>query len=130
MRKTMMFLMIFTGTIFTVFIFNLLMYAFWPQYHDAISAAVESSEDSEIPIVTPEMVKELPPAPEGTDEVTPVQSFVDEEIALSPEAMTEVLEEEPEAPKPEIVDKQYHEDCGTGKGYWVITYSDGTTVIE
>ena len=29
-----------------------------------------------------------------------------------------------------IVGKEYHEDCGTGKGYWVITYSDGSTVIE
>ena len=29
-----------------------------------------------------------------------------------------------------IVDKTYHEDCGTGKGYWVITYSDGSTAVE
>ena len=27
-------------------------------------------------------------------------------------------------------DKEYHEDCGTGKGYWVITYSDGSTSVE
>ena len=26
--------------------------------------------------------------------------------------------------------KEYHEDCGTGKGYWVITYEDGSTSIE
>lgn len=32
--------------------------------------------------------------------------------------------------QPVIIDKEYHEDCGTGKGYWVITYSDGSTSIE
>ena len=29
-----------------------------------------------------------------------------------------------------IVDKKYYEDCGSDKGYWVITYEDGTTSIE
>ncbi|MCR5402278.1 MAG: hypothetical protein K6E91_00450 [Butyrivibrio sp.] len=43
-------------------------------------------------------------------------------LAASPDASTEK--------KAVIVDKEYHEDCGTGKGYWVITYSDGSTVIE
>ena len=38
--------------------------------------------------------------------------------------------EDKKAKQPVIVDKEYHEDCGTGKGYWVITYSDGSTSIE
>lgn len=29
-----------------------------------------------------------------------------------------------------VVDKKYYEDCGSDKGYWVITYEDGTTSIE
>jgi hypothetical protein len=40
------------------------------------------------------------------------------------------LEEQPTEQERVIVNKEYHEDCGTGKGYWVITYDDGTTEIE
>ena len=32
--------------------------------------------------------------------------------------------------KAAIVDKEYHEDCGTGEGYWIIRYSDGTVEVE
>ena len=32
--------------------------------------------------------------------------------------------------EPVIIDKEYHEDCGTGEGYWIIKYEDGTTAIE
>ena len=40
------------------------------------------------------------------------------------------MDEKPADTEKVIIDKQYHEDCGTGKGYWVITYDDGTTEIE
>ena len=39
-------------------------------------------------------------------------------------------EEDNSDKEPVIVDKEYHEDCGTGEGYWIIKYEDGTTVIE
>ncbi|WP_034443474.1 hypothetical protein [Butyrivibrio sp. AE2032] len=130
MRKVLMFLLLFTGTAFMVFIFNLLLYAFWPAYHDAVSASVTDSmtetADRSIPVVTPQMVKEESPVPEVVPEETVVQSFADEQVALSPEATDDTASE----PELVIVDKQYHEDCGTGKGYWVITYSDGSTEIE
>ncbi len=32
--------------------------------------------------------------------------------------------------KPAVVDKEYHEDCGTGKGYWIIRYADGSVGVE
>ncbi len=125
-----MFLFLFTGTAFMVFIFNLLLYAFWPAYHDAVSASVAESvtvtTDRSIPVVIPQMVKEESPAPKAVPEEVVVQSLGDEKVAFSPEVSKETAEE----PELVIVDKQYHEDCGTGKGYWVITYSDGSTEIE
>ncbi len=130
MRKVLMSLFLFTGTAFMVFVFNLLLYAFWPAYHDAVSASVTDSmtetAERSIPVVTPQMVKEESPVPEVVPEETVAQSFADEQVALSPEATDDTASE----PELVIVDKQYHEDCGTGKGYWVITYSDGSTEIE
>lgn len=29
-----------------------------------------------------------------------------------------------------VVDRTYYEDCGTGEGYWVLTYSDGSKKVE
>ena len=127
MRKVLTFTLIFAGTVLVVFLFNIMMYATVPEYHDAISAAVASSKD-EIPVVTPEMVKEPSAEMEVAEEVPMIREVKDEEVALSPEAAEEEVPEED--PNLVIVDKQYHEDCGTGKGYWVITYSDGSTRIE
>jgi hypothetical protein len=126
MRKVLTFTLIFAGTVFVVFLFNIMMYATVPEYHDAISAAVASSKD-DIPVVTPEMVKEPSAAIQATDETTSFIDVEDEKVALSYEAEAEETKADPEVI---IVDKQYHEDCGTGKGYWVITYSDGSTAIE
>ena len=46
-------------------------------------------------------------------------------LSASPDVSSKSTEK-----KPVIIDKEYHEDCGTGEGYWVITYSDGSTVVE
>ena len=126
MRKVLTFTLIFAGTVFVVFLFNIMMYATVPEYHDAISAAVASSKD-DIPVVTPDMVTDPAAAKEATEEPPVFLDVEDENVALSFEAE---VEEEKDDPELIIVDKQYHEDCGTGKGYWVITYSDGSTVIE
>ena len=129
MRKVLTFLLIFTGTVFAVFLFNLMLYACWPEYHDVLSASIAASTDDDIPVVTPVMVKEIPEQPQVTVEpevgstalFTGIETVEDEGVALTAQ---------PQAQEPIIVDKQYHEDCGTGKGYWVITYSDGSTRIE
>lgn len=126
MRKVLTFTLIFAGTVFVVFLFNIMMYATVPEYHDAISAAVASSKD-DIPVVTPEMVIETVATKEAADENSITLEVEDEKVALSYEAEVEETKDDPELI---IVDKQYHEDCGTGKGYWVITYSDGSTAIE
>ncbi len=126
MRKVLTFTLIFAGTVFVVFLFNIMMYATVPEYHDAISAAVASSKD-DIPVVTPEMVIGPVATKEAADENSITLEVEDEKVALSYEAEVEETKDDPELI---IVDKQYHEDCGTGKGYWVITYSDGSTAIE
>lgn len=133
MRKVSTFLLIFAGTIFSVFMIGLALYALVPEYHDAIAAAVATSDD--IPVVTPDMVKEIPQEKETVDtdnsasyldsEIADYQSKIvleDEDVALSGSANKEK--------EPIVINKEYHEDCGTGKGYWVITYSDGSVVIE
>ena len=123
MRKILTFLLIFTGTVFSVFIFNIVMYAMAPDYRHAISSAVASTQ--EIPVITPDMVKESTGVAKTNTEVASYLKTTileDEEVALAASS--------PASKNPIVIDKEYHEDCGTGKGYWVITYSDGNVVIE
>ncbi len=130
MRKGMTFLLIFTGTVFTVFVFNLVMYALIPEYHDAISAAVASSQE-DIPVVMPEAAKEMSAELVDVEPAADMETTTlrDEGVALS-ETVTGSEEAGQEGSELIIIDKEYHEDCGTGKGYWVITYSDGSVGIE
>ncbi len=129
MRKVLTFTIIFTGTVLTVFLLNLMMYAMVPEYHDVIAAAVASSSDSrDIPVITPDMTKEskedifakdLKYTTEIDEEPAPLSKDIAADKAISSSEK-----------KPIAIDKEYHEDCGTGKGYWVITYSDGSVGIE
>lgn len=139
MRRVSTFLFIFIGAVFSVFIMNIVMYALIPEYHDAVSAAMSTSDD--IPVVTPDMVGERhisTGASDTSEDVTYLNAekensrkaveLVDEAVALS--GMSSFEGEEAEENAAIVIDKEYHEDCGTGKGYWVITYSDGSVVIE
>ena len=139
MRRVSTFLFIFIGAVFSVFIMNIVMYALIPEYHDAVSAAMSTSDD--IPVVTPDMVGEShisTGASDSSEDVTYLNAekensrkaveLVDEAVALS--GMSSFEGEEAEENAAIVIDKEYHEDCGTGKGYWVITYSDGSVVIE
>ena len=139
MRRVSTFLFIFIGAVFSVFIMNIVMYALIPEYHDAVSAAMSTSDD--IPVVTPDMVGEShisTGASDTSEAVTYLDAekensrkaveLVDEAVALS--GMSSFEGEEAEENAAIVIDKEYHEDCGTGKGYWVITYSDGSVVIE
>ena len=132
------------GLILSVFVINLLMYSFVPSYHDALEAAVEGNSD--IPTVTVDeagnvMIHEKSgKAPRalaivdlGDEEnrETPLASNIENDKYVVVEKAAKVKEDaEQEQPQKQIIDKEYHEDCGTGKGYWVITYSDGSTSVE
>ncbi|WP_026663455.1 hypothetical protein [Butyrivibrio proteoclasticus] len=132
------------GLILSVFVINLLMYSFVPSYHDALEAAVEGNSD--IPTVTVDeagnvMIHEksdkapralaIVDLEDEENRETPLASNIENDKYVVVEKAAKVKEDaEQEQPQKQIIDKEYHEDCGTGKGYWVITYSDGSTSVE
>ncbi len=127
MRGFTTFILILSGTMFSGFIFIVALYAVVPEFRNYLTGSI--SGDSDIPVVS-----NVNTTAELLQEET-VDLGMEEEIALSPMISTyPVKEQEAEEmvseKEPVIVDKQFHEDCGTGEGYWVITYSDGTTRIE
>lgn len=124
--------LVFSGAVFGIFVLNLFLYAYNPDYHNAVEAAVIG--DSDIPVVTADGVtlnsknvvieetKEIPLAATYEKTEIPSQTVLKDE---------EVCQEDESAEKgPSIVDKEYHEDCGTGEGYWIIKYSDGSVEVE
>ena len=127
MRKILTFLMIFAATISCIFMFNIVLCALIPEYKNLLSSAVS---DDEIPVVTVEEI------PEVTEDINLDKTKETEEKPEDYYKITYINNEpvatdaEPSMDKPAIVNKEYHEDCGTGKGYWVITYEDGTIEIE
>ena len=128
MRRILTFLSIFTGTVLCVFVFNIILYSAVPAYRYLLEGLVA---DDNIPTVT---VTDVPKAQEDTD-----LDNIASEPEKKPDSYYKItyinndsipLEDQPSEAEHVIIDKEYHEDCGTGKGYWVITYDDGTTEIE
>lgn len=137
----------FSGLVLFFFTSNIVLYSHSKDYRDALREAVTGREDEDIPVVDisrdviisydedkviyrelenkelPE--DEVPLAAAYLDDITD-ENNQDEDVSAkkSAESEKEYLKE------PVIVDKEYHEDCGSGKGYWLIKYEDGTTAIE
>ncbi len=135
---------------FSLFIFVVGMYAMVPGFREVVTRAI--GRDGDIPVVSSDDSFEEDGAAQLVTEIEE-----DEEVALSSGEEEGLFREEEKAtvesdavsgegdelpagsesdevvesdPERLIVDKEYHEDCGTGAGYWVITYDDGTTEIE
>ena len=128
MRRILTFLSIFEGTVLCVFVFNIILYSAVPAYRYLLEGLVA---DDNIPTVT---VTDVPKVQEDTN-----LDNIASEPEKKPDSYYKItyinndsvpLEEQPTDKERVIIDKEYHEDCGTGKGYWVITYDDGTTEIE
>lgn len=125
MRRVIGIALIATGTLLGVFVFNLIMFITVPAYHDTLTEAV--TEENSIPVVivenNSEQEEELSALENTiiTDEVVPLSENRDEDTKASEEDSEEDLT---------VVDREYHEDCGTGEGYWVFTYSDGSVGVE
>ena len=128
MRRILTFLSIFAGTVLCVFVFNIVLYSAVPAYRYLLEGLVA---DDNIPTVT---VTDVPKVQEDVN----LDNMVSEP-EKKPDSYYKItyinndsipLEDQPSEAEHVIVDKEYHEDCGTGKGYWVITYDDGTTEIE
>lgn len=135
-----------SGTVLFVFVVNLLLFCFVPAYHDALESAVAG--DSEIPVVVidenkaPVIIQKQAVVQDEDDKKVydNVEISLDKEVPLSGNIDSESFDIDSKSESnmnlPEddcekrIIDKTYHEDCGTGKGYWVITYEDGSTSIE
>ena len=136
MSKALTFIMIFTGTVFSVFLLNIVLYALVPSYHDALSSVIHP--DDSIPVVevtrpvTAAAEAELVDLTEGKELEATFEYLTDEDVALaaSAEDTAKAASESNTATALQIINKEYHEDCGTGEGYWVITYSDGSVGIE
>ena len=136
MNKALTFIMIFTGTVFSVFLLNIVLYALVPGYHDALSSVIHP--DNEIPVVevdraaAAEAEAQLMELSTGKEPEAVLEYLTDEKVALSESAedTEKAASESNTATALQRISKESHEDCGTGDGYWVITYSDGTVVIE
>ena len=139
MRRVLGISVVFLGALVCVLLFNMFLCAIVPPYKDVIKSMV--SQDPEIPVVE---VSEGVTIVRQNNEVcyiTPeTETSSDEEDASMKEAneyfdnLGKKAESEASqdacGEEPVIVDRQYYEDCGTGKGYWVLTYEDGRKVVE
>ena len=137
MRKMPAIILIISGTIFSIFIFNIVMYAFVPSYRSMLQGAAGQEED--IPVVD---VREMPEDISFDQEEDSLSASINDsrenleavlvEMGASEEVplASSVESTEKQEPERQIIGKEYHEDCGTGAGYWVITYDDGSTGIE
>ncbi len=154
------------GTVFFLFIINIMLFCFVPSYRDMLVKAVGHNEEiysgkaDGIVTVEDSNISNMLDKDVYTD-ANNNEAKVEETAESIDEAYSEYLEKKqlenetsvdmPEEPaldsvdirqqmgnadsieeqqKLQIIDKEYHEDCGTGKGYWVITYSDGSTSVE
>ena len=127
MKRMLAISFITSGAVFSIFLLNLMLYSFMPGYRQALISSV-SEKDTDIPVI------------EATNEVSEESDTVlikaknveinDEKVALSAVIEEEKASEKIDENKPQIIERTYHEDCGTGKGYWVIKYSDGSYGIE
>ena len=128
MRRILTFTSIFAGTVLCVFIFNIVLYSAVPAYRYLLEDVVA---DDNIPTVTVTNEPDLQQDISIDNEVFELEKKPDSYYKLTYINNEPVaLDGQPKEIERVIVDKEYHEDCGTGKGYWVITYDDGTTEIE
>lgn len=125
------------GTVFFLFIINIMLFCFVPSYRDMLVKAVGHNEEiysgKADGIVTVEdsnisnMLDKDVYTDANNNEAKVEETALDSVDIRQQMGNADSIEEQQ---KLQIIDKEYHEDCGTGKGYWVITYSDGSTSVE
>ncbi len=140
----------FSTMVLILFLSNILLYSHNEDYRDALIEMVTGKNEDDIPVVDVSRdviisydednvtYRDLNYNVLTEDEVPLSAAYIDDQN-VSNESTTEYAVEETTADEsaedncgddPVIVDKEYHEDCGTGKGYWIIKYEDGSSVIE
>lgn len=157
MRKFLGFLFVVTGSIFSLFVINVLLCLFIPSYHDALTSMVGNGKKESTSVIRFDEEPQIPLS-DGEFKSVDVDREDDNEWIntkekdvdyADPDRVTGLVtdttkgteieqttgdnskdQDDEKANRPEIVDKTYHEDCGSDGGYWVITYSDGSIGIE
>ena len=141
----------FSTMVLILFLSNILLYSHNEDYRDALIEMVTGKNEDDIPVVDVSRdviisydednvtYRDLNYNVLTEDEVPLSATYMDDAYDKNAVSESEYVErnitvngtEENNSDKePVIVDKEYHEDCGTGEGYWIIKYEDGTTVIE
>nr|WP_297763963.1 hypothetical protein [uncultured Butyrivibrio sp.] len=156
MRRLAFISLTISGSVLLLFLANLLLFNYVPSYHDALEMAVAG--DSQIPMVVIDENNEavvirrdemtfgnskaskapsvLDTTEIGIDDSVPLSGTIDSSAQELEDEMVSGQQAEKDDAKVQekcekrVVDKKYYEDCGSDKGYWVITYEDGTTSIE
>ncbi len=148
MKRALWVILILIGMLILVFTLNLVAYTAVPSYRSALKNVVNGDTSDTVSIQASEQVSKegvpdkgaVPEKKKTYDIVSPQKesgliesqttSANDDEYE-SKSSKTDTNEKESrEEKKPSIIDKEYHEDCGTGEGYWIIKYEDGTMEIE
>ncbi len=120
MRKLLGLVIAIPIAVLFIFILNIMLYITVPFYREALNGAVSSQD---IPVVEASKAQVIY-LDEKSQEVKENDEVPIVFHGVKKEETSEKTEEKL------IVDKTYYEDCGTGKGYWVITYDDGSTEIQ
>ncbi len=120
MRKLLGLVIAIPIAVLFIFILNIMLYITVPFYREALNGAVSSQD---IPVVEASKTQVI-----YLDEKSQEVKENDEVPIVFHGVKKEETSEKSEEKL--IVDKTYYEDCGTGKGYWVITYDDGSTEIQ
>ena len=148
MKRSVRVILILIGMLILVFTLNLVAYTAVPSDRSALKNAVSGDAGDTAGGKTFEKVpqEEVPgqgeiqekketdvrasfPKESGSAE-TQTTTALDGEYVEKREAADTNKKESIQEKKPSIIDKEYHEDCGTGEGYWIIKYEDGTMEIE
>ncbi|MCR5670456.1 MAG: hypothetical protein K6G10_05580, partial [Butyrivibrio sp.] len=116
MRKALVIALVISGTLVGAFVFNLVMYIMVPSYHEALTEAV--TNETSIPVVMVSAEDNTAAEKAIDEDKMPLSGTMTADEAL-PASFTGTNAEQEEPKKLQIIDKQYHEDCGTGEGYWV-----------
>ena len=135
MRRMLLISFIITGAIFSIFVLNVLLYAMVPAYRDALLGVTGKQNGIPVIEVTNELREGVNEASgEKTSEVIEIRQPAAVQITEESTPLSATFEEASEKKsiqeKPAIIERTYYEDCGTGKGYWVIKYADGSYGIE
>ncbi len=148
MKRALRIILILIGMLILVFTLNLVAYTAVPSYRNVLKNVVNDDANDTVSVQTLEQASQekVPDQGESLEKTkTDVSDSTQKEsgpIDYRTTAATDDEYEEKSAKtdtnekergqekKPSIIDKEYHEDCGTGEGYWLIKYEDGTMEIE